>query len=184
MGRKRAAYGFPLLWKEEPPGSHRKDSLGPLGAGSGCHSDLHRGPFPARSSSHLCGLCRSWPPSPSILITFPPSLFPNTISEESLLFIFGGIEEGWGETLLSLKMFLLNILILPRHQSLYFPFSPYRILPLRQPGCLNVSEGDGRTEGAPRSTELSYYLQTVSCCFGVVGLETSAHLVTQRAACR
>ena len=114
-----------------------------------CWHDLHP----------IClGPAGQGPTSLFVLKTFPPLLLPSPFQRNLYCLSLESIEEGWRETLLSLKMFLLNILILPRHQSLYFPFSPYTSFPeadsREQPRCLNLSWGRGWRWGVKDRREL------------------------------
>lgn len=137
LAGERAKYAG---WKEELlVGPSGKSALVSVGAGDGQCWEFW---VPAASlTKTLCwyvlhpicvGPSGRGPTSLSVLITFPPSLFPSPFQRNLDCLFLGNVEEGWREALLSLKMFLLNILILPRHQSLYFPFSPNDILRLRQ----------------------------------------------------
>lgn len=92
------------------------------------------------------GLTGQGPTSLSVPVTFPPLHLPSLLQRNIYGFSLGSVEEGWRETLFSLKMFLLNILILPRHQSLYFPLSSLSHPPLEadsieETGCLDTSRG-------------------------------------------
>lgn len=119
------------------------------------------------------------PTSLSVHIAFPPSVLSSRFQRNLQCLFWGSIEDRWGEALLSVKMFLLNILVLHRHQSFYFPFlSPTHpsleaesITPSR---CLNMSwrwvEGWEDRREEKKNWPLS---QNVSCCNIVVGRETT-----------
>lgn len=162
-------------------GPIRNDSRGV----PGCQQCPSQGPFAGIGLHVVCvGSAASPFSAPSLLLL-------SSLSLRNLHCLFlGSVEEGWREALLSLKMFLLNILILPRHQSLYFPFSPYPILPLQQKLLAEEWKSQGRGWGvgaagrAPERKSLGHYPQNVSCCVVVVGLEANIHLGAPDATCK
>lgn len=96
-----------------------------IAQGSGCQWCPSQRPFAGRFFvSRVCTLRIRGPPaslftSPSLLLSFP-HYFRGIFTVN-----FGGkTEDRSREALLSLKLLLLNSLLLPRHQSFYFPFSP------------------------------------------------------------
>lgn len=162
-------------------GSHRGPGCWPVPGALVPAVPLTR-PFAGISSCHLRGPAEQEPVGFSVLL---PLLCRRNLH---CLFL-GSVEEGWGEALLLLKMFLLNILILPRHQSLYLPFSPYHILPLRpKPSCLSVSwwwgGGLGGQKEAPGRKNIGHYLQNVSCCIIVVDLEIATPQGAEHTTCK
>lgn len=83
---------------------------------------------------------RPGPTSFSAPVTFPPSCFPSAF-KWTLHCLFLGIRKKGGEKPYSLKMYLLNISVFSRHQSLSFPFSPYHIPSLRQRASNSLAAG-------------------------------------------